>query len=144
MTLFLNMKKEICLNKDLNKDDHLNITFSVSGDDEYGVSSRLTGPDSITLFKHNSANYYEFNQKVEHQGTYTLCFQQVTGRNYVFFKFESKEEGGHVVNIAKEEVFTGMKTEIISMSEVFEMMENNIKEFEVKKSVHNKGKIEFD
>jgi hypothetical protein len=137
------MKKEICINKDLNKDDHINVSFTISGDDEYGVASRLVGPDHVTLFKHDSSNHYEFKHQLEHQGTYTLCFQQKTGKNYVYFQFESKEEGGHVVNIAKEEVFTGMRDSLLSMSDILESIENNVKEYEVKKSVHNKGNIQL-
>lgn len=144
MVLLLQNKKEICLNKDLNKDDHIKIFYSVTGDDEHGVSSRLVGPYSTNLFQQTSVSFYEFKHQTQHQGTYTLCFQQNEGKSYISFEFSSQEEGGHVVTIAKEATFTGMNKNLVEVSTIFEEIENNVKDYEVRKSFHNKGKIAIE
>ena len=142
----LQFKKEICLFKKLKTNDHIKVSFGVSGDNEYGVNCRLLGPHGQTLYEeiNNNSGFYKHQpEKMDDftEGIFNLCFRQEQGRNLVTFEFSSEEEGGHVINVAHEGTITDLNKNLTSMSYIFEAIEDNIKEFQTRKTVHNNSKI---
>ena len=68
-----------------------------------------------------------------------MCFESSTGSE-VSFEFFSHNEGGHIVNIAKEGVFSEMNKNITYISEQFEEIESNLKFYAERRQSHNKSK----
>lgn len=144
-TIFvLQNKKEVCLFKELKTNEHFRVNFSISGDNEFGVSCRLLGPKGETMWTSNSNNG-NYNHKPEKMsdfiiGTYNLCFSQENGINHISFDFITEEEGGLVINIAKEENIVGLNKGVNEMITYFEQIEEGIKVSHTRKAVHNNSK----
>ena len=73
------------------------------------------------------------------KGTYTLCFESSNIESVVSFEFFSHNEGGHIVNIAKEGVFEEMNKNITYISEIFEEIETNLKFYAERRQTHNRS-----
>ena len=69
-----------------------------------------------------------------------MCFESKTNGIQVSFEFFSHNEGGHIVNIAKEGVFEEMNKNITFISEQFEEIETNLKFYAERRQSHNKSK----
>jgi len=144
--IILNSGQEFCLHKDLKLSDVIKVNYIVSGENESSISAKLHGPFSATLFDIQNQNKGNFENEIQYdgnhdfkKGTYSLCFQSSSQENVVSFEFFSHNEGGHIVNIAKEGVFEEMNRNITYISEVFEEIESNLKFYAERRQSHNKS-----
>ena len=149
-SISLSSKKEYCIYKDFKLNDSIKLTYIVSGENELNVVSKVVGP-SNTIYDNSQSNSGDFFHDVITEGTYKLCFISSSPNNNISFEFSSKDEGGYVVNLAKEGlillilgVFSGMNKNITDISLLFEQIEDQLKHLQTRKLAHNNSNLFYN
>jgi hypothetical protein len=106
-SLLINLEnfETFCLNKDIQKDDLIKISFICLGEIENIVYVSLKNRNDIVyhnLFGDNYTTKGEFETKTK-GGVYRLCFESKHKYDTIIsFDINTSYESGHVVNIVKD------------------------------------------
>jgi hypothetical protein len=142
--IILEKNKEYCLYKEIPGGEVLKGSYVITGEKQDTVTVWVEGPFNKGLFN-NKDNKGRFSDKgefiipIEHHGTHTLCFHTKHANNIlVSFEFFTLQESGHIINLAKDEVFDELYKNVTQISYLFEEIETNLKFFAERKETHSK------
>ncbi len=143
LMIVLHKNNQLCIDKEIDSDDTIKISFMFSGDKQDVNEAILKGPHSLVHYSNKLDNKFkpndEFSLKVENPGTYYLCFtSKYDSTSIVSFEFLTLKESGHLLEIAKGDVFDDIYKNITQVSYLFEEIEKNLNFYIERKETHSK------
>jgi hypothetical protein len=132
----------ICLKKEITQDDTLFFEYIVSGEQEDTLHVLIyDGKENVVYQKyHSKEDHFEKKNETLTKDTYRVCFYTVNDASfYVTFELYTKSEKGDFIDIATDENVNEMKTDLISVHDLFENIEKYIKFNIDRRTAHSKA-----
>jgi hypothetical protein len=143
LMIVLQKNHQLCIDKEIDSDDTIKISFIFSGNKQDVNEAILKGPHSLIHYSNKLENKFkpndDFSLKVQYAGTYYFCFTSNDDySSVVSFEFITLKESGHLLEIAKGEVLDDIYKNITQVSYLFEEIEKNLNFYIERKDTHSK------